>query len=1278
MPGGTLDYRLRIRTADDSADLVTYSTIPADGVYCAIKSAPTGDGQSLQPITGATQISSYDVDVVDHLLVANPVVTTLEDWNYASDAALDAAWPGDGGVQRITNPCGGGLGMMRTDAGGHTNIAAFRTRVFSGFTPGATYTLSLTGTADRSQGGGLTGMNANGVTDYFATAHDCETLSVVTTADGSGNITVELGVWSPSLLYDANEQYGALSVQAGIAGQRIVTMETDDASGQPQLLGLKAFLEFSTDRGTTWLVLLPGYINRLRETDAETMRFTLGQTRRADQTIRIFDTALGLFNQGSCILGGPIPGGWNGIQDYGPTRWKVLDAGTWGAKLTFVQGPFLSGRLPVLMNLQQGSIGSGQLAYTNARAQQYLPSTPSVQATIGSAVVGLSPDAALSARVLDPTTGATLAVLAPRGQYFAAFGTTNMWLVSPTDQSIVLDWTGTGVDQDGTAQPAQPAPGALYDLYVYPTAVSSDAPLHWEGHPVDLAAQLRTLAGFTVDATSQSNTKAAVGAALHLVLRLTSGTTVKSMLDTLHGVFGFAERAKTDGTYEFFATNPSVAPVNGGTISLNSLRSDADDVWANNDATIVNAVSLSLRSFGLWSGDAAQSTPLDLVLAATATVTVTDSDANNYGVQEQSWELEGQITSAVALSAGLIHAIAPTTVANFGLARSQEIFRRVLRGAKEGTVHCLRSQDPGADVGDLLTVNLPHRVAGTVRGGPRQVQIIQRTENAIGPDFRFWDTGSTTTTGAPLPTFTLAADSNDPEHTAIATLTNASAEAAAGAVVRVEYGTGGSAPATGTLLAYLLASPNNLTAVSTPQLAAGTTVWVRMRAEVPGLQPSAWTGWASVTLSGLGAITGLTATPIDGTSEKLTWTNTDTTHPVVVFLSNWGVGANVPVVYLPPGSTSYTLHGLTASTSYTATVRIQESASSFGSSDSVTFTTAGTTPTLSPPTNPSAFAGTPDPNTGVVVIDGTFGIQVRANDADAPVMIVVQVAVETAVGSGTPGAFSDAGSGPGILGGFTRVVLPSAPNDGKLRYLQARETRAGYLDSSESTPVVSVNPWSAVALPPTGTLRPVTVDDETAAIPNSRQLVAGEATAIDTSTPGQIAVDVSVPSQAAGDLLFFNGVAWTRLGIGASGQVVTVVSGAPAWASGGSPARAPFTVTTASLAAGATANGTATLPKTSALVGHLAADRACWVRLYATAAARTADAARLTTDVIPPGAGILADFRFSGAVSIGIGPILLLANDDGTVAATIYYAITNESGATSTVTVTGAMVAMES
>jgi len=37
------------------------------------------------------------------------------------------------------------------------------------------------------------------------------------------------------------------------------------------------------------------------------------------------------------------------------------------------------------------------------------------------------------------------------------------------------------------------------------------------------------------------------------------------------------------------------------------------------------------------------------------------------------------------------------------------------------------------------------------------------------------------------------------------------------------------------------------------------------------------------------------------------------------------------------------------------------------------------------------------------------------------------------------------------------------------------------------------------------------VDDETAAIPNSRQLVAGEATTVDTTTPGEIAVDVTIP-----------------------------------------------------------------------------------------------------------------------------------------------------------------------
>jgi len=1124
MPGGTLDYRLRIRTADDSADLVTYSTITADGVYCAIKGAPTGDGQSLQPITGETQISSYDVDVVDHLLVKNPVVTTLDDFGYTSDAAFNAAWVPSGdfpssGQHGVQSNCVSGPNTACAPGShiGNAGSSSYAERTFTGLTPGATYTVAVHMSHSTSVGGiggsADQGIMANGVPSTIRGAvSGCQTLTVVTTADGSGNITVRLGYWNQSFLYDGAVAFSGLTIQSGVAGQRIVTMQTDDASGQPQLLGLKAFLEFSTDRGTTWLVLLAGYVNRVRLTDAETYRFTIGQTRRADQTIRIFEQALGTLNAGSCLLGGPIPGGWNGIQDYGPTRWKVLFVGTYGVVLTFVQGPFLSGRLPQLMNMQYGQIGSGQLDFVNARAQPYIPQHLANFAPVftGGAGLGLSADTGLTARVTRVSDGTLAGVFAPLGVLFQGLP---FKLIS--GGYFVLDWTGTGLDQDGNAEPAQPTVGDLLDIYVYPTAVSSDAPVHLEGHPVDLAAQILTLAGLAYDATSATNTKAAVGPTLSLALRITSGGTVKDFLATLYGVFGFATRSDPTGTLQFFSTNPSSANVVTGTITLNSLRSDADDVWAVNDQTIVNRVSMVLRTFGLWSGDAGQSTPLDLVLAAQNTVAVQDSDANNYGIQEQSWSLEGEITQPVALGHGLTFGAAPTTPASFTLARSQEIFRRVLRGAKEGEIHVLRSQDPGCTIGDLIALDLPHRPSGTVRGGPRQVQIIQRTENAIGPDFRFWDTGSTTVTSAPLPTFTLAADTNDPTHSADGTLTNASALTAAGAVVRVEWGTGASAPATGTLLVYLLAPPGNLTVAVTPPVAAGSTIWMRMRAEEPGFQPGAWTGWASVTLTGLSGISGLTATPIDGSSELLTWTNTNTDTPLAIYLSASGSFPNQWITNLPAGSINYTLTGLTAGATYTATLQLKESPTSTGTTLTVTFTTSATTPTLSPPTQPSAYAGTPDPNTGLVVIDGTYGIQVRANDADAPgVTIVVQVAVETAVGSGTPGAFSDAGSGPAVLGGFTRVTLPSAPNDGKLRYLQARETRAGYDDSSESTPVVSVNPWSAVALPPTGTLQPVTVDDETASIPDSRQLVAGVGTTIDTTTPGKIAVDVTVDTYA--------------------------------------------------------------------------------------------------------------------------------------------------------------------
>jgi hypothetical protein len=111
-------------------------------------------------------------------------------------------------------------------------------------------------------------------------------------------------------------------------------------------------------------------------------------------------------------------------------------------------------------------------------------------------------------------------------------------------------------------------------------------------------------------------------------------------------------------------------------------------------------------------------------------------------------------------------------------------------------------------------------------------------------------------------------------------------------------------------------------------------------------------------------------------------------------------------------------------------------------------------------------------------------------------------------------------------------------------------------------------------------------------------------------------------------------------------------------------------VTTASLAVDATENGTIALGK-SGFILNAVADRAAWVRLYGTAAERTADAARDIADDPTNDAPVLAEFLFDAShLTIPTAPLIGYTNRDGSPVTTIYYAITNKSAGTSTVTVT--------
>lgn len=116
-------------------------------------------------------------------------------------------------------------------------------------------------------------------------------------------------------------------------------------------------------------------------------------------------------------------------------------------------------------------------------------------------------------------------------------------------------------------------------------------------------------------------------------------------------------------------------------------------------------------------------------------------------------------------------------------------------------------------------------------------------------------------------------------------------------------------------------------------------------------------------------------------------------------------------------------------------------------------------------------------------------------------------------------------------------------------------------------------------------------------------------------------------------------------------------------------ARATVTVTTASLANNATETGVVALAKAGAILS-VVADRACWVRLYASNAERTADAGRLITADPANTVPVLAELIFTASVlTINCAPLIWYANRDGSPATDIYYSIKNLSGGTHTVQV---------
>lgn len=124
-------------------------------------------------------------------------------------------------------------------------------------------------------------------------------------------------------------------------------------------------------------------------------------------------------------------------------------------------------------------------------------------------------------------------------------------------------------------------------------------------------------------------------------------------------------------------------------------------------------------------------------------------------------------------------------------------------------------------------------------------------------------------------------------------------------------------------------------------------------------------------------------------------------------------------------------------------------------------------------------------------------------------------------------------------------------------------------------------------------------------------------------------------------------------------------------------ARAEVSGTTASIADAASANLTITNTGKAGQLLSIETDAAAWVTVYASQAARTADASRTETTDPTAGSGVIAEVITTGAQTVLLTPGATFFNSESTPASELYLKVVNKSGSSAAITVTFTKVAVE-
>lgn len=544
-------------------------------------------------------------------------------------------------------------------------------------------------------------------------------------------------------------------------GTRIVTAQLADVNSRQQMIGLRAYGEVSDD-GASWDTVIPGYITAVRLISAIEYEIAIGQTRRKEQSREIFKNASTNFPGVTCVIGGPVIGGFGPIlpsdmNSTGTTGWKFKVTQV-ASSPSYVQIKFEAGfdpRKPPYSPIT--TLTDAIVDFTNDWARPYFePDTAWLAAS--TPIQGHYPQ--LRARLVpvggtDPDDALYFVPLSEpaslSGPWYNPTPNADAITKLGGDDLISLWLPVDGTDANGDDIVFAPAVDDEFWVWVYAIPISDDNPLHWFGTPTDffkaVRAELGYEAGVDYDDTPLTALKTRIDNAVvvgekYLLLRIKEPMKAADAdAKIFYGPFRTSTRID-DGLLTPFSISIRDNATPTAVIALRlgendeDLRSVEGTVFDVDESTVVTAITLKQQRIRTWSSEDRDQPEADgLISTPWPFNTIENSDDDIPAGLVNEVEI-GDIPGTI-LYKDADDNIVPLPFEPYLRFYGDEIFQRFGRGAIAGEIHCLPSVT--TKVGEEVLVNLMHRPVNNVRGGERRVQVVHRTEEVEGPTLKIID-----------------------------------------------------------------------------------------------------------------------------------------------------------------------------------------------------------------------------------------------------------------------------------------------------------------------------------------------------------------------------------------------------------------------------------------------------------------------------------------------------------------------------------------------------------